>query len=690
MKNFRQFMTAPAIALCALLTLSSCNDDPEIDYWGAGKPTLTPGGGDAQFDRAGLNIPVNIKNAEKIHYAVLAATLPTEEVPEPEIPVPGEEDYKLLPAYAVSEGIMSLPIGEFPKFGNYYVYFYASNPKYVTTPQMIEVAYSDTGLEELLTYEIKNITPFSLNVDVKMKELCTKYVATVIKQSAYNETSFISQAQSSMNPSSSQIQYGKQAFVVFTEDALISELELSKNTRYNSQECEGVLLQRSSDISDGSGSTTSELTKYMVAIYGVDIHGRGSVYTSEAFTLPEPTYSTTTPTIEIIPSITFTKLSATYKATGECAKIVYGAMEAEDSRAGRDETFWEPSNEANIQKFLKAQLASNVPVKNTPAGFSRELPVSGEPGMKLVTYAFGITPDGKLGPISYKVETCKKAVLNGTAKITELTFNKAINAPYPQLSWKIAYTANTTKLRFLVADITNYEKTYGSVATENKEYLNWMMSTHESPDGYGWWREYTVAELAATGNIFSTKNLPFYNKDYVIRVIAQDTYGNWGEIKSAPNQKTLPEDYVDKSIDFSKGIGEITVTIKKMENIPSEDPRYSTSEAIYSITKGANTVEAYIIKLQDNSKFKDHASLNYTNLLPFCQKQMDTESILSWPTANIVVFGQDYAPASSVFNNPNAYGVSAHIFITKDTAGNYKIAGIVAAGSATPIYPSVN
>ena len=92
---------------------------------------------------------------------------------------------------------------------------------------------------ELVELTVKNLTAFSVDVDVKKSIKCSKYVITAMPKSSYNEEYFIQSAETSLNPAPD---YPLQPFNWSDKSATFTEHTLVKNRMADDPESEGIKL----------------------------------------------------------------------------------------------------------------------------------------------------------------------------------------------------------------------------------------------------------------------------------------------------------------------------------------------------------------------------------------------------------------------------------------------------------------
>lgn len=424
--------------------------------------------------------------------------------------------------------------------GEYRFFAYAENESGKSETVSSDAFTIGEAGPSLVTYEIKNMTAYSLDVDVKMTEDCARYCVTIFYNGSYDEARFIESAQNSITPNED---YPMQPYVVFTEDALVPERMLSKNTLASTDVCVGVTLNRSASAS-GSSTTDLELVKYQVAIYAEDKDGNHAVYTSEEFTLPEAEFNDT-PSVEITAeTIDLTSVEAKYTVTGECEKLVTGYCVP----AEHEDIDWE--DEAVVENFLSTVAVESAPKKYTEP-LVQYVSKSLLPESDIYVYAIAITADGKLGKLSYSKFTTKAPELKGDGTV-KLTF---VNEdPLGVLNFTLELENGATGARVMVMDETNFKSL--NIAAN----LEWIFSDAGQGD---YWTEYTAADLAEKDNkIMLPANYP--GVKYHVYAAAINPDGNVSPYQKFDDITSLTEP-VKEGIDYSLGTGEATITVIKEE-----------------------------------------------------------------------------------------------------------------------------
>ena len=150
---------------------------------------------------------------------------------------------------------------------------------------------SEDVMTELVEFEVKNLSAFSMDVVVKKSAKCAKYVigatpkgymGTNLETGAeeyveiYKEATFIENAETSLNPDES---YPMQPYNWSDVSATFTERTLSRYALKDKDisESKGIIL-RSLDVDE---------IKMIIAVYALDAEGNSKVYTQE-ITIPEP------------------------------------------------------------------------------------------------------------------------------------------------------------------------------------------------------------------------------------------------------------------------------------------------------------------------------------------------------------------------------------------------------------------
>lgn len=336
-------------------------------------------------------------------------------------------------------------------------------------------------MDELVEFEIKNLSAFSMDVEVKKGAKCAKYViGAIIKgymgkdletgldkyEEIYKEAEFIESAELSLNPNKD---YPMQPYNWSDVSATFNEQTLVRSALQDK------------DISESKGIILTALdtdeTEVVVAIYAVDAEGKGTVFTKEV-TVPDAELNGQVVASIEIPAgkIALRSFEATFTADANCAKMIVGQTDAGAIAKNSSKPFTEMSVAEIEASILK--LGASVPVAYTQP-FSKEFASKDMvPNTKYYVYAIPIDKQGKLGKIVYTGVTTGRPTFEGVGSITSVSFPEQTSPE--KLLVDISVNENTTAVRVF------WE-------TSVPANLDWIMVDEASSNVQ--WIEYKVEDL---------------------------------------------------------------------------------------------------------------------------------------------------------------------------------------------------
>lgn len=556
---------------------------------------------------------------------------------------------------------------------NYVLTVYAENESGKSQEAVKEFIFKYEDLmDELVEFEIKNLSAFSMDVEVKKGAKCAKYViGAIIKgymgkdletgqdkyEEIYKEATFIEDAELSLNPNED---YPMQPYNWSDVSATFNEQTLVRSTL------------KDADISESKGIILTALeadeTEVVVAVYAVDAEGKGTVFTKEV-TVPEAELNGQVVASIEIPAgkIALRSFEATFTADANCAKMIVGQTDAEAIAKGSGKTFAEMTVAEIEASILK--LGASVPATYTQP-FSKEFASKDMvPNTKYYVYAIPIDKQGKLGKIVYTGVTTGRPTFEGVGSITSVSFPDQTSSE--KLLVSIGVNENTTAVRV-------FWDTY--VPAQDK--LEWIM-VDEASSGVQW-LEYKVEDL---GQLKTEENngglLVLYPGDtYHLRAVTVDKDGKLSEIVDLVNMagkgkngiKTKAAEVEEpKEADFS-GNGALTLTVVSAEG----------NAATLKVEKGANTKKVYMLKGTDKIPSAIEAYVKeqdfFKNFTPDAEPAglislfLDENTSNKETSENFNWSVEDYHPT---------YGSDARIFITLDDNGKFNIADYYIHGYGT-------
>lgn len=415
-------------------------------------------------------------------------------------------------------------------------------------------------MDELVEFEIKNLSAFSMDVEVKKGAKCAKYViGAIIKgymgtdetgqpkyEEIYKEATFIEDAELSLNPNKD---YPMQPYNWSDVSATFNEQTLVRSALQDK------------DISESKGIILTALdtdeTEVVVAIYAVDAEGKGTVFTKEV-TVPDAELNGQVVASIEIPAgkIALRSFEATFTADANCAKMIVGQTDAGAIAKNSGKDFTEMTVAEIEASILK--LGASVPVTYTQP-FSKEFASKDMvPNTKYYVYAIPIDKQGKLGKIVYTGVTTGRPTFEGVGSITSVSFPEQTSPE--KLLVDISVNENTTAVRVF------WE-------TSVPANLDWIMVDEASSNVQ--WTEYKVEDLGKLKTEENNGGLYILSpgSTYHLRAVTVDKDGKLSEIvdlvaKAGQGndgiQTKAAEVEAPKEADFS-GNGALTLTVVSAE-----------------------------------------------------------------------------------------------------------------------------
>lgn len=467
---------------------------------------------------------------------------------------------------------------------------------------------SEDVMTELVEFEVKNLSAFSMDVVVKKSAKCAKYVigatpkgymGTNLETGAeeyveiYKEATFIENAETSLNPDES---YPMQPYNWSDVSATFTERTLSRYALKDKDisESKGIIL-RSLEVDE---------IKMIIAVYALDAEGNSKVYTQE-ITIPEPEI-----TGQVVVSIDVPKdkikmrsFEATFTADANCSRIHVGQSSAGLIASG-GKSFDNMTEEEICASIVR--LGAEVPLAYTGA-FSKEFASKDmEPNTSYIVYAIPIDKEGKIGKVVYKSVTTGTPVYDGTGEITSVTFPDQV-------------TPEKLLVDISVSDKVEFVRVLWDMGTGPGSLdLNTIMADEDSRNVH--WYEYATADLPKlktednNGGLYITSP----GSTYYLRAVTVDKDGKLSEIidlvdkagKGTNGIKTKEEE-PEISVTDWEGTGKLTLTV--VSTGTNEETGLYTADL--KVVKGENTKQVYMVKWSGEAQPTDID--NYIKELPY-------------------------------------------------------------------------
>lgn len=454
---------------------------------------------------------------------------------------------------------------------------------------------SEDVMTELVEFEVKNLSAFSMDVVVKKSAKCAKYVigatpkgymGTNLETGAeeyveiYKEATFIENAETSLNPDES---YPMQPYNWSDVSATFTERTLSRYALKDKDisESKGIIL-RSLEVDE---------IKMIIAVYALDAEGNSKVYTQE-ITIPEPEI-----TGQVVVSIDVPKdkikmrsFEATFTADANCSRIHVGQSSAGLIASG-GKSFDNMTEEEICASIVR--LGAEVPLAYTGA-FSKEFASKDMvPNTSYIVYAIPIDKEGKIGKVVYKSVTTGTPVYDGTGEITSVTFPGQV-------------TPEKLLVDISVNDKVEFVRVLWDMGTGPGSLdLKTIMADEDSRNVH--WHEYATADLPKlktednNGGLYITSP----GSTYYLRAVTVDKDGKLSEIidlvekaNKGTNGIKTKEEEPEISVTDWEGTGKLTLTV--VSTGTNEETGLYTADL--KVVKGENTKQVYMVKWADEAQ----------------------------------------------------------------------------------------
>ena len=529
-------------------------------------------------------------------------------------------------------------------------------------------------MDELVEFEIKNLSAFSMDVEVKKGAKCAKYViGAIIKgymgtdsetgqpkyEEIYKEAEFIESAELSLNPNKD---YPMQPYNWSDVSATFNEQTLVRSALQDK------------DISESKGIILTALetdeTEVVVAIYAVDAEGKGTVFTKEV-TVPDAELNGQVVASIEIPAgkIALRSFEATFTADANCAKMIVGQTDAGAIAKNSSKPFAEMSVAEIEASILK--LGASVPVTYTQP-FSKEFASKDMvPNTKYYVYAIPIDKQGKLGKIVYTGVTTGRPTFEGVGSITSVSFPEQTSPE--KLLVDISVNENTTAVRVF------WE-------TSVPANLDWIMVDEASSNVQ--WIEYKVEDLGKLKTEENNGGLYILSpgSTYHLRAVTVDKDGKLSEIVDLVAKAGKGDDGIQtkaaeveapKEADFS-GNGALTLTVVSSGDDEEVGWGYF---AKLKVTKGQNTSKVYMVKGSDQKPNDLEAYVKDQKFF----KEYTSDAV---PTGMVSLILDENTSEKEITEKFDVeydaqWGGGARIFVTLDNDGEFSMADYYIYGYGT-------
>lgn len=433
---------------------------------------------------------------------------------------------------------------------------------------------ADELMDKLVSIEVKNVSPFSMDVFVKKSAKCSKYVIAAIPKEiygegelgegwdpVYNEKDFVEMAQLSLNPNKD---YPNQPFNWSDEDASFTEKTLAKNKLAHEQESEGVNLMKT--------------PRWNIAVYALDAEGNESVIVKYV-ELPKPEVNGDVKVDIEFSSITMTGFNAWFGADDNCSRIITGYFNNGDSE---NAAFAGMTDEE--KKNYLVSLGTNIPEPYNITFTNTYSQAVGEhiyPGISYTVFAIAIDKEGKINP-SWAEVTTKTPETLGTGDFVGEGIVLGEQTSHLKVPVEaINVTENVKAIRILFCTI-------GSVPAANT--MPWIFADVDMNEEIGYWQEYSVNPDQKPRELSIPNH---WGESYVLWAATVDTEGKVSTPKQLATIETKTEEDFNQGGEETgifNGVGEAAL---KITSVTDDQWDEWTKHVNCTVTKGNNTQKAY-------------------------------------------------------------------------------------------------
>lgn len=517
--------------------------------------------------------------------------------------------------------------------------------------------YADI-MAELVEFEIKHVSSYSMDVEVKKSAKCAKYVIGASLARIYTEKTFIESAGISLNPNES---YPMQPYNWADVSSTFTERTLVRSTLKDAK------------IEESAGIRFTSGLEYTIAVYAVDADGAGTVFTKD-ITIPEPEFKGNVAVTIDIPQdkLTMESFRAIVSADDKCSRIVVGHS-TPNLVATADETNTKSFDDMSEQEINLSLTRLGAEVPTTYTGpLTKDYTFNIEPETEYLVYVIPIDKEGQMGKVTYKRITTLKPAFEGTGEVTsvEILDQTSIKT----LGIKLQVNDKTKSVRVLCLP----------QATFYNLDIDWVMASESARTKY--WDEYTVDEL----DKLSTEGLIISHPGdlYFLRATTVDADGKLSTVV----------DLADKA---GKGKNGITTKEKEEEQVTTEfngkgkitlTAADAGDEGIkLTVTKGSDTKVVYMVKYAADAVPDGVTSVRGGVQITDCVKEKDFFKSFdpnAEPKGGVSIVLDENTETTNITGTMSNeydgnYGGDARIFVTLDNDGKLSIADYYIYGYGT-------
>ncbi len=514
---------------------------------------------------------------------------------------------------------------------------------------------------ELVEVAVKNISPFSMDVEVLTNSLCRQYVVMGIPTSAlvagkdlesrpYTdeeiEALITENARMSFDPASNG---GIQPYTVAEGDASFTERTLSRG-----------------------GLRMNAETEYMVAVYATDDNGGAKIYRQNVTTPKAELNGAAEVNLEIS-ELSYDHFALTVTGDESVSRMIIGYIHEDDGLNMEGLRFSDVSD-ADMPAVL-VSLAAEVPQEYIGAPLTKVADSNISPENNYLGYAIAIDREGRLGNVAWEKFSTTAIQLDGTGSIASVVIGEQTTTDTFNGDFVVCEIPVTITLKDAVALrlYTGTSSDYGVVRADLERGM-----TNEA---LGLFTEYSLDDLAQP--VILVVDIP--GSEYAMFGSTVDTNGKVSPIQNLVSLATdgalefYPTTEVKKEVDTGMfgGVGELEYL--KISDL-SKATDMEMGSFIYEIKRGANTTDVYWIPsvgIMTPEEITDEVTAKFEGFpatLPNKNYKVNINETTGIGTKR-VYYDENYPHAAS----------TTYIVVTVDTNNKIKIVYTYNSGEAAPV-----
>ncbi len=460
---------------------------------------------------------------------------------------------------------------------HYLLTVYAENSAGKSEEVTKEWSWSRAELQiEPVEVTVKNVSPFSMDVEVVTSSHCDKYVVMAMPTSA-----LVAGKDLESRPYTDE-----EIAALITENGEMSLNPASNGgiQPYEVADCDAIFTER--NLSKGGLRMNAE-TEYMVAVYALDNDGNAKIYRQNIAT-PKAEINGTANLDFAISELSYDHFTLQASGDESVSRIILGYIHENDGLNMEGLRFTDVAD-ADMPAVL-VSLAADIPLEYTGTPLTKSATSNIAPENNFLGYAMAIDKEGRVGEVVWEKFSTTAVQLDGTGSVTAVTIGEQVTTDAFNGDFVVCELPVTVTVKDAVALrlYTGTRSDYGVIGDDLERGM--------TNQALGLFTEYSAAELAQP--IIITVEIP--GSEYAMFASTVDANGKVSPIQNLVSIATdgalefYPTTEVKKEVDTGMfgGTGELEyLNITELSLATASD----MGTFIYEMKKGTNTKDVYWI-----------------------------------------------------------------------------------------------